>query len=123
MHHHHNQNNEYMYHSTKASSCPFVFPTSFPSCPSQPLPPQATTSHYRLDCIFKIPYKRNHTKCNLLVWFVSLRISILKGVNSLFILLLNSITLDGYTPDCLYILLLMDIWFISSFWLSRIKLL
>lgn len=40
-----------------------------------------------------------------------------------FFVLLNNISLCGYTTFCLSILQLMDIWVVSTFWLLRITLL
>lgn len=68
-------------------------------------------------------------ECVLSVWLISLSVSVLRFIHvvvctsSSLSLLLSSVPLDRYTPDCLSILLAMDIWFISCFLLLQIKLL
>ena len=117
---HHNQDAECSHYSKKFSHAHLDTP---------PLPPHLP--HYNLllkiRFIFsRISCKRNHTAYILLclicilhnVFEIDPRFLLFHGY-----LLLSSIPLYGYITICLSFYLLVDIWVVSSFWLSWKKLL
>lgn len=106
----------------KVSSCPFVLLLFFPF-------PQSPGNHWFAFCHYSLQflelYKWNHIMCFLSGSFTedhSLRIHPYCSMYR-WSFYCYQYPIYGYTTICLSSQLLMDIWIVSSFWLSQIKLL